>query len=310
MADNDTMINVEEYGFTEEDIKNAGVEVNTDDGKTEEPAAVSTEGNPQTEAEPQAEPVQEDNHGEAVDHDDKQEEPNHGDLNNALKEERSRRKAMKAELDEMRAKYEALQRASQAPTVPPETMAQITEQAKAKAKALMGVQDETELMFSDPKKYAKYVREVARAEVHATDAYNARQKVYAENVAFVNTLKNTPDFGAIWNKGVEVLNGMTYGEAMPINQAFANVDRGAGSQADFKTISDFVSKVKGMMASPAPVKESPIESVKNLPKAQSLNGGGKTAPKISNEEILKAYREGRESDLPKEIRDEINKLIG
>ena len=29
MADNDTMINAEEYGFTEEDIKNAGVEVNT-----------------------------------------------------------------------------------------------------------------------------------------------------------------------------------------------------------------------------------------------------------------------------------------
>lgn len=309
MADND-MINAEEYGFTEEDIKNAGVEVNTDDGKAEESAAVSTEGNPQTEAEPQAEPVQEDNHGEAVDHDDKQVEPNHGDLNNALKEERSKRKAMKAELDEMRAKYEALQRASQAPTVPPETMAQITEQAKAKAKALMGVQDETELMFSDPKKYAKYVREVARAEVHATDAYNARQKVYAENVAFVNALKNTPDFGAIWTKGVEVLNGMTYGEAMPINQAFASVDRGEGTQADFKTISDFVSKVKSMMAGPAPVKESPLETVKNLPKAQSLNGGGKTAPKISNEEILKAYREGRENDLPKEIRDEINKLIG
>lgn len=309
MADND-MINAEEYGFTEEDIKNAGVEVNTDDGKAEESAAVSTEGNPQTEAEPRAEPVQEDNHGEAVDHDDKQVEPNHGDLNNALKEERSRRKAMKAELDEMRAKYEALQRASQAPTVPPETMAQITEQAKAKAKALMGVQDETELMFSDPKKYAKYVREVARAEVHATDAYNARQKVYGQNVAFVNSLKSMPDFGAVWQKGVEVLNGMTYGEAMPINQAFANVDRGEGTEADFKAINDFVAKVKSMMAGPAPTKESPLETVKNLPKAQSLNGGGKTAPKISNEEILKAYREGRENDLPKEIRDEINKLIG
>lgn len=309
MADND-MINAEEYGFTEEDIKNAGVEVNTDDGKAEESAAVSTEGNPQTEAGTQTEPVQEANHEEGVDHDDKQVEPNHGDLNNALREERSKRKAMKAELDEMRAKYEALQRASQAPTVPPETMAQITEQAKAKAKALMGVQDETELMFSDPKKYAKFVREVARAEVHATDAYNARQKVYSENVAFVNNLKNTPDFGAIWTKGVEVLNGMTYGEAMPINQAFASVDRGEGTQADFKTISDFVSKVKSMMAGPAPTKESPLETVKNLPKAQSLNGGGKTAPKISNEEILKAYREGRENDLPKEIRDEINKLIG
>lgn len=309
MADND-MINAEEYGFTEEDIKNAGVEVNTDDGKAEESAAVSTEENPQTEADNQTEPVQEANREEGVDHDDKQVEPNHGDLNNALKEERSRRKAIKAELDEMRAKYEALQRASQAPTVPPETMAQITEQAKAKAKALMGVKDETELMFSDPKKYAKYVREVARAEVHATDAYNARQKVYGQNVAFVNSLKSMPDFGAVWQKGVEVLNGMTYGEAMPINQAFANVDRGEGTEADFKAINDFVSKVKSMMAGPAPIKESPLETVKNLPKAQSLNGGGKTAPKISNEEILKAYREGRESDLPKEIRDEINKLIG
>ena len=309
MVDND-MINAEEYGFTEEDIKNAGVEVNTDDGKAEESAAVSTEENPQTEAETQTEPVQEANREEDVGHDDKKVEPNHGDLNNALREERSKRKAMKAELDEMRAKYEALQRASQAPTVPPETMAQITEHAKAKAKALMGVQDETELMFSDPKKYAKYVREVARAEVHATDAYNARQKVYGQNVAFVNSLKSMPDFGAVWQKGVEVLNGMTYGEAMPINQAFANVDRGEGTEADFKAINDFVSKVKSMMAGPAPTKESPLETVKNLPKAQSLNGGGKTAPKISNEEILKAYREGRENDLPKEIRDEINKLIG
>lgn len=309
MADND-MINAEDYGFTEEDIKNAGVEVNTDDGKAEESAAVSTEEKPQTEADNQTEPVQEANHEEGADHGDKKVEPNHGDLNNALREERSKRKAMKAELDEMRAKYEALQRASQAPTVPPETMAQITEQAKAKAKALMGVKDETELMFSDPKKYADFVRQVARAEVHATDAYNARQKVYGQNVAFVNSLKSMPDFGAVWQKGVEVLNGMTYGEAMPINQAFANVDRGEGTEADFKAINDFVAKVKGMMAGPAPTKESPLETVKNLPKAQSLNGGGKTAPKISNEEILKAYREGRENDLPKEIRDEINKLIG
>ena len=86
----------------------------------------------------------------------------------------------------------------------------------------------------------------------------------------MNTLKSTPDFGAIWTKGVEVLNGMTYGEAMPINQAFASVDRGEGTQADFKTISDFVSKVKGMMASPAPVKESPIESVRICQRRRAL----------------------------------------
>lgn len=59
----------------------------------------------------------------------------------------------------------------------------------------------------------------------------------------------------------------------------------------------------------APV-QNPLETAKTLPKASALNGGAPTGAKLSEEEILKYVEEGRESELPAEIRKQIDDLCG
>lgn len=61
------------------------------------------------------------------------------------------------------------------------------------------------------------------------------------------------------------------------------------------------------MAAPA---QNPLETAKTLPKASALNGGALTGTKLSEEEILKYVEEGRESELPAEIRKQIDDLCG
>ncbi len=104
-----------------------------------------------------------------------------------------------------------------------------------------------------------------------------------------------------------MLDGMTRKDAAPIDAAFNRVDQGVGTDADFKVIRDFAEKVKSAMAAPA---QNPLETAKTLPKASALNGGVPTGAKLSEEEILRYVEEGRESELPAEIRKQIDDLCG
>ena len=306
---NEQTINANDLGFTEEDIKDAGIDLEKSD-ETLKDKQVETEVSGQEDTElKESTDNNDDKVNESVQEDVKSEEDHSDNLSKALAEERSKRKALKKQTEEYLAEIKRLQSLNE-PQITPETREEVTRIAKEKARAkLQLTSDETELMFVDPKKYAEYVREVARNEVHMMDEMEENQRVFNSNVAFVREFKSAPNFNEIWAKGLEILNTMTLGEARPIENAFVAVDNGVGTEEDFNTIRAFQARIQKELA-PVVKETNPIAKVKDLPKASSLNTG-KTSNnvKISNEEILKLVGEGRENELPKDIQDTIKDLF-
>lgn len=309
MGLNEQTVNANDLGFTEEDIKDAGIDLEKPD-ETLKDKQVEPEVTKQDDTEPKdSTDNNDDKVNESVQEDVKSEEDHSDNLSKALAEERSKRKALKKQTEEYLAEIKRLQSLNE-PQITPETREEVTRIAKERAKAkLQLTSDETELMFVDPNKYAEYVREVARNEVHMMDEVEERQRVFNSNVAFVRDFKSAPNFNEIWAKGLEILNTMTLGEARPIENAFVAVDNGVGTEDDFNTIRAFQARIQKELA-PVVKETNPIAKVKDLPKASSLNTG-KTSNnvKISNEEILKLVGEGRENELPKDIQDTIKDLF-
>ena len=306
---NEQTINANDLGFTEEDIKDAGIDLEKSD-ETLKDKQVEPEVTKQEDTElKESTDNNDDKVNESVQEDVKSEEDHSDNLSKALAEERSKRKALKKQTEEYLAEIKRLQSLNE-PQITPETREEVTRIAKERAKAKLRLtSDETELMFVDPNKYAEYVREVARNEVHMMDEVEERQRVFNSNVAFVRDFKSAPNFNEIWAKGLEILNTMTLGEARPIENAFVAVDNGVGTEDDFNTIRAFQARIQKELA-PVVKETNPIAKVKDLPKASSLNTG-KTSNnvKISNEEILKLVGEGRENELPKDIQDTIKDLF-
>lgn len=196
---------------------------------------------------------------------------------------------------------------SQKSVLSPEDLNQIRSYAQQEAARRLKIDDASDLMFTDAQKYQELLHEQARIEYQMTRQQEERQETYQKNVAFIGELKAIPNIGELWQKGTEMLDGMTRKDAAPIDAAFSRIDQGIGTDADFKVIRDFAEKVKSAMTAPA---QNPLETAKTLPKASALNGGAPTGAKLSEEEILKYVEEGRENELPAEIRKQINDLCG
>ena len=196
---------------------------------------------------------------------------------------------------------------SQKPVLSPEDLNQIRSYAQQEAARRLKIDDASDLMFTDAQKYQELLHEQVRIEHQMTRQQEERQETYQKNVAFIGELKAIPNIGELWQKGTEMLDGMTRKDAAPIDAAFSRIDQGIGTDADFKVIRDFAEKVKSAMTAPA---QNPLETAKTLPKASALNGGAPTGAKLSEEEILKYVEEGRESELPAEIRKQIDDLCG
>lgn len=196
---------------------------------------------------------------------------------------------------------------SQKPVLSPEDLNQIKSYAQQEAARRLKIDDASDLMFTDAQKYQELLHEQARIEYQMTRQQEERQETYQKNVAFIGELKAIPNIGELWQKGTEMLDGMTRKDAAPIDEAFNRVDQGVGTDADFKVIRDFAEKVKSAMTTPT---QNPLETAKTLPKASALNGGAPTGAKLSEEEILKYVEEGRENELPAEIRKQIDDLCG
>ena len=229
--------------------------------------------------------------------------PAGGDLKKALAEERARRKAAEEAANTLRSQMSM----SQKPVLSPEDLNQIRSYAQQEAARRLKIDDASDLMFTDAQKYQELLHEQARIEYQMTRQQEERQETYQKNVAFIGELKAIPNIGELWQKGTEMLDGMTRKDAAPIDAAFSRIDQGIGTDADFKVIRDFAEKVKSAMTTPA---QNPLETAKTLPKASALNGGAPTGAKLSEEEILKYVEEGRESELPAEIRKQIDDLCG
>ena len=299
--ENEAMLNAEDLGFDAEDLKEAGLDkqepatpAGNDPKKPEDNSAGKQ---PKTEPNPEAEPKTE------IEPKDPEDNPAGGDLKKALAEERARRKAAEEAANALRSQMSM----SQKPVLSPEDLNQISSYAQQEAARRLKIDDASDLMFTDAQKYKELLREQARIDYQMTRQQEERQETYQKNVAFIGELKAIPNIGELWQKGTEMLDGMTRKDAAPIDAAFARLDQGVGTDADFKVIRDFTEKVKSAMAAPA---QNPLETAKTLPKASALNGGTPTGAKLSEEEILKYVEEGRENELPAEIRKQIDDLCG
>lgn len=300
--ENETMLNAEDLGFDAEDLKEAGLdnqEPATSASKVpaKEPEDNPADGQTKTEPNPESEPKME------IEPKEPEDNPAGGDLKKALAEERARRKAAEEAANALRSQMSM----SQKPVLSPEDLNQIRSYAQQEAARRLKIDDASDLMFTDAQKYQELLHEQARIEYQMTRQQEERQETYQKNVAFIGELKAIPNIGELWQKGTEMLDGMTRKDAAPIDAAFSRIDQGIGTDADFKVIRDFAEKVKSAMTTPA---QNPLETAKTLPKASALNGGTLTGAKLSEEEILRYVDEGRENELPAEIRKQIDDLCG
>lgn len=332
------MSNAADFGFTEEDLK--GFVPEDQDKKQDQPAPAPADSQPEPQPTPEpaadAPKPQDEPPAPAPADDQNVDKPQdgadgHGDLGKALAEERARRKAMGDEVNQLKAQLEQMRQAQnqqgQMPAVPPQTRQQIIEYAKKEAARRMNLQNVDDLMFTDPAKYDEFLRMQGAIAYNQEAQVQKAMTVRAQNVAFAQEIMATPNIQAIYQKGNEMLNDMKRMDARVIDDAFNRVDQGVGTEKDFKVIRDFRDKVVAAMQqgtgvpapaqagngapAPAPAQASnPLTQAAGLPKAAALTGANPAQPKLSNEDILRAVREGREKDLPKDIQRAIDEYCG
>lgn len=296
------LVNIEEAGFTPEDLENAGVELETtEETDTQETApdepstddAAESDAN-DAEVEPEAPNT---NEGTEETH------ANDQNLKAALAQERARRKAA----EERARQYEAQQRPI---TLPDEEVSNIRDFVRREALKRFNItaEDLESLMFEDVQKYNDFIRFEANAEYTITNQQMAIHQQRQTNINFVNEIKSLPNFGELYQRGLEKLNGMTMRDAQPINDAFYRVDIGEGTEADFETIRKFVTELQNERATSTEVPNNPLQVAATLPKAGALNGGVPTPNKVTEEDILKAYQTGNLDALPDDVRKYFDEL--
>lgn len=297
------LVNIEEAGFTPEDLENAGVELEetTEETDTQETApdepstddAAESDAN-DAEVEPEAPNT---NEGTEETH------ANDQNLKAALAQERARRKAA----EERARQYEAQQRPI---TLPDEEVSNIRDFVRSEALKRFNItaEDLESLMFEDVQKYNDFIRFEANAEYTITNQQMAIHQQRQTNINFVNEIKSLPNFGELYQRGLEKLNEMTMRDAQPINDAFYRVDIGEGTQADFETIRKFVTELQNERATSTEVPNNPLQVAATLPKAGALNGGVPTPNKVTEEDILKAYQTGNLDALPDDVRKYFDEL--
>lgn len=299
----DELVNIEEAGFTPEDLENAGVELegtaeetDTQETATDEPSTTDTVESDANDAE--VEP-------EAPNTNEETEEAHANDhnLKAALAQERARRKAA----EERARQYEAQQRPI---TLPEEEVSNIRDFVRREALKRFNItaEDLESLMFEDVQKYNDFIRFEANAEYTITNQQMAVHQQRQTNLNFVNEIKSLPNFGELYQRGLEKLNGMTMRDAQPINDAFYRVDIGEGTEADFETIRKFVTELQNERATNTEVPNNPLQVAATLPKAGALNGGVPTPNKVTEEDILKAYQTGNLDTLPDDVRKYFDEL--
>lgn len=300
------LVNIEDAGFTPEDLENAGVNVEEHTEETDTPEAATDEPSTDDAAESDANDAEVDAAAPNTNTEEPEQEENHtndSNLKAALAQERARRKAA----EERARQYEAQQKPIE---LPQEEVSNIRDFVRREAlkRFNMTAEDLEGLMYEDAEKYNEFIRFEANAEYAITNQQIAVHQQRQKNVNFVNEIKSLPNFNELYQRGVEKLNGMTMRDAQPVNDAFYRVDQGEGTEADFETIRKFVDELQNERATSTEVPNNPLEVAATLPKAGALNGGVPTPNKVTEEDILKAYETGNLDALPKEVRDYLDEL--
>ena len=300
------LVNIEEAGFTPEDLENAGVNVEEHTEETDTQETVADEPSTDETVESDANDAEVDAAAPNTNTEEPEHEENHTNDNNlkaALAQERARRKAA----EERARQFEAQQRPI---TLPDDEVSDIRDFVRREAlkRFNLTAEDLESLMFEDVQKYNDFIRFEANAEYTITNQQLAVHQQRQTNLNFVNEIKSLPNFGELYQRGLEKLNGMTMRDAQPINDAFYRVDIGEGTDADFETIRKFVNELQNERATNTDVTNNPLQVAATLPKAGALNGGVPTHNKVTEEDILKAYETGNLDALPKEVRDYLDEL--
>ena len=300
------LVNIEDAGFTPEDLENAGVNVDEHTEETDTQEAATDEPSTDDAAESDANDAEVDAAAPNTNEEKPEHEENHTNDNNlkaALAQERARRKAA----EERARQFEAQQRPI---TLPDSEVSDIRDFVRREAlkRFNLTAEDLESLMFEDVNKYNDFIRFEANAEYTITNQQLAVHQQRQTNLNFVNEIKSLPNFGKLYQRGLEKLNGMTMRDAQPINDAFYRVDIGEGTDADFETIRKFVNELQNERATNTDVTNNPLQVAATLPKAGALNGGVSTPNKVTEEEILKAYQTGNLDALPDDVRKYFDEL--
>lgn len=300
------LVNIEDAGFTPEDLENAGVNVEDNTEETDTPETATYEPSTDDAAESDANDAEVDAAAPNTNEEEPEHEENHTNDNNlkaALAQERARRKAA----EERARQFEAQQRPI---TLPDSEVSDIRDFVRREAlkRFNLTAEDLESLMFEDVNKYNDFIRFEANAEYTITNQQLAVHQQRQTNLNFVNEIKSLPNFGELYQRGLEKLNGMTMRDAQPINDAFYRVDIGEGTDADFETIRKFVNELQNERATNTDVTNNPLQVAATLPKAGALNGGVPTPNKVTEEDILKAYQTGNLDALPDDVRKYFDEL--
>lgn len=297
------LVNIEEAGFTPEDLENAGVELEETAEETDTQETAPDEPSTDDAAESDANDVEVEPEAPNTNEGTEETHANDQNLKAALAQERARRKAA----EERARQYEAQQRPI---TLPDEEVSNIRDFVRREALKRFNItaEDLESLMFEDVQKYNDFIRFEANAEYTITNQQMAIHQQRQTNINFVNEIKSLPNFGELYQRGLEKLNGMTMRDAQPINDAFYRVDIGEGTEADFETIRKFVTELQNERATSTEVPNNPLQVAATLPKAGALNGGVPTPNKVTEEDILKAYQTGNLDTLPDDVRKYFDEL--
>lgn len=297
------LVNIEEAGFTPEDLENAGVELEETAEETDTQETAPDEPSTDDAAESDVNDAEVEPETPNTNEETEETHANDQNLKAALAQERARRKAA----EERARQYEAQQRPI---TLPDEEVSNIRDFVRREALKRFNItaEDLESLMFEDVQKYNDFIRFEANAEYTITNQQMAIHQQRQTNINFVNEIKSLPNFGELYQRGLEKLNGMTMRDAQPINDAFYRVDIGEGTQADFETIRKFVTDLQNERATSTEVPNNPLQVAATLPKAGALNGGVPTPNKVTEEDILKAYQTGNLDALPDDVRKYFDEL--
>lgn len=297
------LVNIEEAGFTPEDLENAGVELEETTEETDTQETAPDEPSTDDAAESDANDAGVEPETPNTNEETEETHANDQNLKAALAQERARRKAA----EERARQYEAQQRPI---TLPDEEVSNIRDFVRREALKRFNItaEDLESLIFEDVQKYNDFIRFEANAEYTITNQQMAIHQQRQTNINFVNEIKSLPNFGELYQRGLEKLNGMTMRDAQPINDAFYRVDIGEGTEADFETIRKFVTELQNERATSTEVPNNPLQVAATLPKAGALNGGVPTPNKVTEEDILKAYQTGNLDALPDDVRKYFDEL--
>lgn len=297
------LVNIEEAGFTPEDLENAGVELEETTEETDTQETAPDEPSTDDAAESDANDAEVEPETPNTNEETEETHANDQNLKAALAQERARRKAA----EERARQYEAQQRPI---TLPDEEVSNIRDFVRREALKRFNItaEDLESLMFEDVQKYNDFIRFEANAEYTITNQQMAIHQQRQTNINFVNEIKSLPNFGELYQRGLEKLNGMTMRDAQPINDAFYRVDIGEGTEADFETIRKFVTELQNERATSTEAPNNPLQVAATLPKAGALNGGVPTPNKVTEEDILKAYQTGNLDALPDDVRKYFDEL--